>query len=41
MYGALVALVIVLVIIFILYHAASVCHEGKGGILCKLWSWIA
>jgi hypothetical protein len=41
MLGALAALVVMLVIIYIFYHAASECHEGNGGILCKLWSWLA
>ena len=38
---AMMALVIILIIMFIVYRAASKCHEGSGGILCKLWHWLA
>lgn len=37
MLGHLLALVIVLVVLYMLYRAASKCGKTQGGILCKLW----
>lgn len=41
MLGYLIALVVILVMLYIVYRYASKCHQGQGGVLCKLWSWIA
>ena len=41
MLGYLIAIVIILVMIYIFYRAASSCHKGHGGFLCKIWNFIA
>jgi hypothetical protein len=41
MLGAIIALVLLLVIFFVTYRAVNTCHEGGGGVLCKLWHWLA
>jgi hypothetical protein len=34
---ALVATLVVIVTMFITFRAARACHEGTGGLLCKIW----
>jgi hypothetical protein len=44
MWGQIIAIVVLLLILatfYLVYRDASACHKGKGGLLCKLWSWLA
>ena len=44
MVGSIIALIILLLIIvvFVLaYRSASKCSQGQGGVLCKIWHWLA
>jgi hypothetical protein len=41
MIGAIIVLVIFIILFYFAYRAAHKCGQGSGGILCKLWHWIA
>lgn len=44
MLGAIVVLIIFitfLIMFYFAYRAVHKCSQGSGGILCKLWHWMA
>jgi septation ring formation regulator EzrA len=40
MLGLIIALIVLMAILIAVFYYLRRCHEGHGGVLCKLWSWL-